>query len=117
MFLKKSKPTNNGCRHQVKLSSAILSNIKYRKLNIGFKKSSGRTKTGRISVRGRIGYKSNYIVVDFFRRYSTKLGVILNNTKNSNRSTLVSLVKYSCGSYSYILSALGFINGFLTKSI
>jgi len=117
LFLKKLHPSNNGSRHQIKISSATLRNKKRSSFNLGFKKSAGRNKTGRIVIRGRIGYKSNYISVDFFRRDSNKLAIVLNNTKNSNRNTLVSLIKYSSGGYSYILSTLGFINGFWTQSI
>jgi ribosomal protein L2 len=73
---------------------------------------AGRNFTGRIVMRGRVGYNSNYLSIDFRRRASTKTAIVLNNVKNSNRNTLMSLIKYSSGGYSYILSTLGFINGF-----
>lgn len=116
MFLKTYSSSSNGSRHQIKLNNIILSSDKYTRLNIGFKKSAGRDNTGRIVLRSRKGYKSNYIKVDFIRRGTTKLALLLENTKNSNRNTLVSLIKYSTGGYSYILTALGFINGFWTQS-
>lgn len=116
MFLKKFTPSNNGLRHQIKLNHYTLSTKKYKSLNIGFKKSSGRDNSGKIVLRARKSYSSNYLLVDFKRRGTTKLALIVNNTKNSNRNTTVSLIKYSTGGYSYILSALGFISGFWTQS-
>jgi ribosomal protein L2 len=112
LFLKRFTPSNNGLRHQVKLNHYTLSVKKYKALNIGFKKSSGRDNSGRIVLRSRISYRSNYLLVDFKRRGTTKLAMVVDNTKNSNRNTIVSLIKYSTGGYSYILSALGFISGF-----
>lgn len=116
MFLKTFSSSSNGSRHQIKLNQLTLSREKYGGHNIGFKKSAGRDNTGRIVLRSRISYLSNYLNVDFKRRSTTKLALIVNNTKNSNRNALVSLIKYSHGGYSYILTALGFINGFWTQS-
>lgn len=117
MFLKKFKPSNNGLRHQKKISSVTLGSVKRKWFNVGFKKSGGRGLSGRVILRGRIGYKSNYISIDFSRRCTKKLAIVIDNVKNSNRNTLMSLIKYSSGGYSYILSTFGFINGFWTQSI
>jgi len=117
LFLKKYAPSNNGSRHQIKLNSLTLSSDKCGGLNLGFKKSAGRDNSGRVVLRGRRGYLSNYLLVDFKRRGTTKMALVLNNTKNSNRNALVSLIKYSTGGYSYVLTALGFINGFWTQSM
>lgn len=84
---------------------------------MGFKKSSGRNNFGKITVRGRVGNKSSYFLLDLKRRGSRKIAIVVNNNKNSIRNTLVSLIKYSSGGYSYVLSALGFISGFWTQSI
>jgi ribosomal protein L2 len=112
LFLKKFGSSSNSLRHQLKISSVTLSNKKYQLLNSGYAKSAGRTRNGKIVIRGRLGHKSKYTHVDFFRRSSTKLALVIDNIKNSNRNTLMSLIKYSSGGYSYILSTLGFINGF-----
>lgn len=117
MFLKKLNSSSNGSRHVIKISSVLTNRNKRKFLSIGYAKSAGRNKSGRVVIRGRLGHKSNFLKIDFNRRSTTKLAIVINNVRNSNRNTLMSLIKYSSGGYSYILSALGFINGFWTQSI
>lgn len=117
MFLKKLSNASNGSRHTIKISSVLVEKEKRKFFNLGYAKSAGRNNLGRIVVRGRIGHKSNFLKIDFKRRATTKLAIVINNVRNSNRNTLMSLIKYSSGGYSYILSAFGFINGFWTQSI
>lgn len=51
------------------------------------------------------GNKKSIILVDFIRRWSKKISICVNITVDKNRSCFVALVKYSNGSFSYILAA------------
>jgi len=116
MFLKKFKPTTNGVRHKISLSSYFLNFKKFIKFKSGFKKNSGRNITGSITVRHKQNYTSNsYIFVDFKRNY-TKLGVSINVSKDSNRNCLISLIRFSTGAFSYIIAPHGCMNGMLYSS-
>lgn len=60
------------------------------------------------------GTKKNYFCVDFVRRWSDKLAISLNLTKQSNRSAFISLLKYSNGTFSYVLASSSLIPGDFT---
>jgi large subunit ribosomal protein L2 len=118
MYLKKYKPTTNGVRHRLSLSSFSINNLKMKSLTSGFKKNSGRNINGSIVVRHKINKTSrNYVYVDFQRKNLLNLSVCVNLVHDSNRSTLLALLKYSNGSYSYILAPHGVINGYFLQSI
>lgn len=53
------------------------------------------------------GLKKSLILVDFFRRWTNKLSLCIHLTKDSNRTCFLALIKYSTGTYSYILAANG----------
>lgn len=44
-------------------------------------------------------------MIDFIRRWSKKIAVCINITKDKNRTCFVALLKYSNGSFSYVLAA------------
>lgn len=58
-----------------------------------------------------------YIFVDFKRNTLNQLAICLNLTRDSNRTALVALIKYSNGAYSYILAPHGVLNGFLLQTL
>jgi ribosomal protein L2 len=98
-----------------------LNNFKIKKLVCGFKKDSGRSSFGKITVFSKSKKLYNYINVDYLRNRSSDTAVCLNNLKNTTTNNIISLIKYSNGSYSYILNAYGYSVGmftqFLTKNL
>lgn len=50
--------------------------------------------------------KKSIISVDFIRRWTKKIAICLNITIDKNRTCFVSLLKYSNGTFSYVLSSL-----------
>jgi large subunit ribosomal protein L2 len=118
IFIKRYKPTTNGSRHRLSLSSSNINSRKIKVLTTGFKKNSGRNINGSIVVRHRVNKTSkNYVNIDFNRKNFLNLAVCLNITHDANRSTLIALIKYSNGSYSYILAPHGIVNGSLLQTI
>jgi large subunit ribosomal protein L2 len=59
----------------------------------------------------------NYINIDFFRKKLNQLAICVNTTKDPNRNSFISLIKYSNGSYSYILTPHGVINGYFFQTL
>ena len=117
MYLKKYKPVTNGVRHKLSQSSYFLNEKKLNFFKVGFKKHSGRGVTGQITVRHRLNYTSkSYLVLDFKRTY-LKVGTCFSLTKDPNRNAIVALIKFSTGSYSYVLAPHGFINGAIYQTI
>jgi large subunit ribosomal protein L2 len=117
MFLKTYKPYTSGTRHRVSLSSSLLNSRKYKKLTVGFSKNSGRNCSGSITVRRKRGKNVNHISIDFKRRTLLQKFFVVNTVRDLNRSSLVSLIKFSNGAYSYILSAYGFTPGLVLRSL
>jgi large subunit ribosomal protein L2 len=116
MFLKKFKPITNGSRHRLYLSSCFLNSDKFIKLKAGFNKNSGKNISGKTTVNHKINYTNrSYMFIDLKRTFN-KLGVYMFNIKDSNRSCLISLIKFSNGVYSYVLTPYGIINGFLYQT-
>jgi len=69
---------------------------------------SGKNLYGRTVLNHRgSGLKKSLILVDFFRRWTNKLALCIHLTKDSNRTCFVALLKYSTGTYSYVLAAKG----------
>lgn len=76
---------------------------------------SGRNNSGKIIIRHRSTiFKKNYYLVDFCRRDISKIGFCINICKDSSRTAFISLIKYSNGSFNYILSSQGFRPGMYT---
>jgi large subunit ribosomal protein L2 len=117
LFLKKFKPTTNGVRHKLNLSSYFLNSKKFNYFRVGFKKNSGRNITGRITVNHKINYTNKSYILLNFKRLILTLGVCINVIKDPNRSALIALIKFSNGSFNYMLSPHGFINGSFSQSI
>lgn len=51
------------------------------------------------------GKKKSIICIDFSRRFTKKIAICINITVDRNRTCFASLIKYSNGSFSYILAA------------
>jgi large subunit ribosomal protein L2 len=117
MYLKKFKPTTNGVRHKLNMSSYFFNAKKLKNLKVGFKKNSGRNITGRITVNHKINYTNKSYVSINFCRYYVKLGVVLHVTKDANRSAFIALIKYSNGAYNYIIAPHGLVNGSFYQTI
>lgn len=78
---------------------------------------AGRNLTGSITVRGRgAGIKKNIIFVDYLRKWSNKIGICLHLIKTPQHTNLPALIKYSNGTFSYILSSETFSPGCKTYS-
>ncbi len=84
---------------------------------MGFSKNSGRNCSGSITVRSRRGKIANFISIDFKRRDLLQKFFIVNLIRDSNRTSLISLVKFSNGAYSYVLAAHGFTPGLVLRSL
>ena len=65
----------------------------------------GRNNTGKINLRRKATFlKKSFVLVDYTRRWSRRLGLCLQIVKDPHRTCMVALLKYSNGTYSYILS-------------
>lgn len=84
-------------------------------LRAGFKKNTGRSSIGKITVFSKSKKKYNYIFVDYGRSVSLDVAVCINNIKNTTTQNILSLIKFSNGSYSYVLNTYGFFTGMYTK--
>lgn len=84
---------------------------------IGKNSISGRNVNKKIILRGRgSGVKSNYYLVDYSRTWTKKIGVSLNILKHPKKTSFISLIKYSNGTFSYILASSTLKPGDLTLS-
>lgn len=84
-------------------------------LSSGFKKNSGRSKLGKITVFSKSHRNYNYLHINYLRSTSTDLAVCLFNLKNTSTNNIISLIKFSNGSYSYILNTYGYSVGMFTS--
>jgi large subunit ribosomal protein L2 len=99
------------------VSSFLLNNKTENLFKVGFKKNSGRNSSGQITVRHKINKTHKlYYSIDFFRSLSNKLAIVVFLKNDPNRNCIIALIKYSTGSYSYILAPHGVINGYFLKS-
>jgi len=84
---------------------------------VGKKTPSGRNVNSKIIFKSRgSGVKSNTYLIDYSRTWTKKLAVSLNILKNPKRSAFISLIKYSNGTFSYILASSTLKPGDLTLS-
>lgn len=84
---------------------------------IGKINKAGRNLKGLIVTRGRgSGIKRNTICVDYFRKWTNKFGLCVNLIKTSQNSSLLALLKYSNGTFSYIIASHILVPGYLTYS-
>lgn len=63
-------------------------------------------------IRGRgAGVKKNLYCVDYKRNWTNSLSLVINLVKQPNKSAFISLIKYSNGTFSYILASSSLIPG------
>lgn len=108
---------NNSNRFKQKVVS-FFTNKKFKRLNIGKISVSGKNFTGKITSRSRglCNSKHNHILIDFFRNWSNKIALCINITKSTNLTCFLCLIKYSNGTFSYILSSHGLKPGTIILS-
>lgn len=117
MYLKKFKPTSNGVRHKLQISSYFLNSKPLNFLRSGFSKNSGRNITGRITVNHKLNYTSRRHTFVDFKRSITNVGTFVSLRKDCERTSFIALIKFSNGSYVYTLSPHGCVNGSIYQTI
>lgn len=76
---------------------------------------SGKNNQGFTTIRNRNrGLKKSILNIDNFRKYNNKLSLCIQINKISNLTCLNALLKYSDGTFSYILSSHGLKPGMYT---
>jgi large subunit ribosomal protein L2 len=99
------KPINNSTRLKKRVISYYTNNYKFKRLSVGKKLNSGRNAKGCILLNRRGGgFKKSFVLIDFLRRWTNKLALCINLSKDSYRTCFLALIKYSTGTYSYILA-------------
>jgi len=79
---------------------------------VGKISNAGRNYQGSITVNHRGGgIKKSLILVDFHRRWTNRMALCIHISKDSNRTCFLALLKYSNGTYSYILAPSTFKPG------
>ncbi len=108
MSLKKFHPITPSLRHLSLIDNFFLwKGSPVKSLTSGFKNSSGRNNTGRITVRHRGGgHKQSYRSVDFFRSVEG-FSIVTRLEYDPNRSSFLALLHSSNNSLSYILCPRG----------
>jgi len=106
MTLKFLKPTTPGQRGTVLVDkSKLWSGSSLKSLTVKYNSTGGRNNQGRITSRRMGGgVKRKYRVIDFKRNKFEIEGEVVRNEYDPNRSSFISLIKYTDGEYRYILS-------------
>lgn len=101
------------------LRSFLLNNKKFKLLKSGLKKGLGTNIKGTRVARRKGGSRKNYsiISIDNKRTFLPNKALVLNLIPTYKKTCLLALVKYSIGSYSYILAASGLEPGCFVKTI
>ena len=104
-------------RHKNLVSSFLLNNRKLKIFKSGLVNKKGIDFYGRKVARWKGGSskKHSIITVDFFKNWLNCKALVIHIIKAYRRSCLLALIKYSTGSYSYILSPSGLEPGFFVK--
>ena len=113
MPIKKFKPVSAGSRFHVGNKFSELSGDKPEKsLLAPLKKSGGRNRTGKMTVRQRGGgHKRRYRVVDFRREKDGVRAEVKTIEYDPNRTAFIALVQYTDGEKRYIIAPQGLTVG------
>ena len=105
-MLNNYKPITPGLRGTVLVSKKHLSKTKpVKSLTKSLNSTGGRNNQGKITSRRMGGgVKRKYRIIDFKRTKQNVVGEIIRNEYDPNRSAFISLIKYSDGDLSYIIS-------------
>ena len=105
MALKSFKPVTAAQRGLVLVDNSDLYKGKpFKKLTKGLTKSGGRNNHGHLTARRKGGgHKRKYRIIDFKRDKIDSKANVVRIEYDPNRSSLIALIKYSDGLYSYII--------------
>lgn len=119
MFILKKASTSPGLRHKKTLASFLLNSAKIKVLKSLHRSGKGVDLKGHLVARRKGGSPKTHAVVtiDYKRTTLPNLGLVLNLTKTFKKTCLLALIKYSTGSYSYILAPDGFEPGVFVKTV
>ena len=106
MTIKNLKPTTPGQRGTVLVDKSLLwKGDPMKSLVVKYSSTGGRNNQGRITSRRMGGgAKRKYRIIDFKRNKFDVEGEVIRNEYDPNRSSFISLIKYSDGEFRYILS-------------
>lgn len=109
MPIKKFKPVSPGSRFHVGNKFDELTGDKPEKsLLAPLKKSGGRNRTGKMTVRQKGGgHKRRYRIIDFRRNHDGFTGEVKTIEYDPNRSAFIALVQYNDGKKTYIIAPQG----------
>ena len=106
MTIKNLKPTTPGQRGTVLVDKSLLwKGNPIKPLVVKYNSTGGRNNQGRITSRHRgRGAKRKYRIIDFKRNKFDIDGEVIRNEYDPNRSSFISLIKYSDGEFKYIIA-------------
>ena len=109
MPIKKFKPVTPGTRTRVGNKFAELTTDKPEKsLLAPLKKSGGRNRTGKMTVRQRGGgHKRRYRIIDFRRNLDGVQATVKSIEYDPNRTAFIALLEYTDGTKTYIIAPQG----------
>lgn len=101
------------------MSAFLLNSTKFKFLKSGLVNAKGVNNNGSKVARWKGGSstKNSIISIDFCRISTSTNALVLNLVKAYRRSCLVAFIKYSSGSYAYVLSPYGLQAGFFVKTL
>ena len=106
MTIKNLKPTTPGQRGTVLVDKSFLQKgSPIKPLVAKYNSTGGRNNQGRITSRHRGGgAKRKYRIIDFKRNKFDVEGEVIRNEYDPNRTSFISLIKYSDGEFKYIIA-------------
>ena len=106
MTIKNLKPTTPGQRGTALVDKSLLwKGNPIKPLVVKYNSTGGRNNQGRITSRHRgRGAKRKYRIIDFKRNKFDIEGEVIRNEYDPNRSSFISLIKYSDGEFKYIIA-------------
>ncbi len=106
MALKKYSPITPGLRHRVSnTNDAITHDKPHKPLTVGMKKTGGRNRTGKMTMRNiGGGHKRRYRIIDFKRDKENVAGTVKTIEYDPNRSAYIALIEYTDGDIRYIIA-------------
>jgi large subunit ribosomal protein L2 len=109
MPIKKYRPLTPGLRTRVGNAFAEVTTDKPEKTLLApLKKSGGRNRTGKMTVRQRGGgHKRRYRIIDFKRNRDNMSATVKTIEYDPNRTAFIALVEYTDGTKTYIIAPKG----------
>lgn len=105
MALRQYSPVTPSQRHLVLVSDNLWKGKPFKPLTVGLKKTGGRNNFGHITTRHiGGGHKQRYRIIDFKRDRRDVEAVVERIEYDPNRTANIALIKYTDGTYSYIIA-------------